>query len=190
MAVPGLNPATGTLRPVKGNSDLLKLTASGADRRLFYVKDEGGFEICAREVETPLNIAVAAGGRCYFMVSGQQNAWEASARWGMFDAATGDMVRLGDAPEDLTDFALCATEDRLFAARGRQAYLGHFDEINHGVALGVAFEGLSVSATRQVFLVNDCETIAVAAGTWHRALGDYLICSAGDEEVFGQIVNR
>ena len=107
----------------------------------------------------------------------------------MFDAATGQVIRLADAPEVLEGFALCATAETLFAVKGNTAYLGRFVEMTQGVVVGHIFEGLSISATDSVFLVNDRETIEVGKGGWHKAQGDYTVCVSPEGEVFGQIVN-
>ena len=136
--------------------------------------------------------AVVRGGSRYFcMLSARADVFVPSADWAVFDATTGQVVALPSAPEVFDGYGLAATESMVFAARGNKAFLGNFGVVTQGVAVGYVFKGLSVSATQDVFLVNDRRTVRVSAGKeWFLVDDDYLVCVAGDFGVFGQIVNR
>jgi hypothetical protein len=180
----------GHLLPVGADENHAVFTATQQRGNTFFRMDRD-FNITGHEMPRALNSrAVVRGGSRYFhMLSASAQGWAPSRQWGVFDAATGQSAALPDAPEVLTDYGLAAAQDMVFAAKGDRAYLAQFGAVTQGVVLGTVFKGMSVSATRDVFLANDRRTIVAGAGAWHKADDDYLICAAPEAAVFGQIVN-
>ena len=182
--------ANGHLLPVGADADYVVFVATQDGSSNFYRMDKE-FKVTSHNMSCMLNkrSVVRGGSRYFHMRSAQTNAWEPTTQWSVFDAATGITTALPPAPEVLTDYGLAATPSTVFAAKGGTAYLGHFGTVASGVVLGTVFKGLSVSATRDVFLVNSHRTIAAGANTWHKADDDYLICASPEMAVFGQIIN-
>jgi len=187
------------VHPSIGNGHLLPVGSHG--NHLVYVATEFGsnhffrynedYALANFNAGRALNQkAVVQGGSRYFhMRSAHASLWQPSVEWGVFEADTGMMRQLPPSPEILEGFGLGATENTVFAVKGNVAYLGHFEMMTQGVVLGNAFKGLSVSATRDVYLVNDRRTVVVKAGAWHVADDDYIICAAPEMAVFGQVAN-
>jgi len=148
-------------------------------------RNNGISEFAAGGVINPQMAVRAQDSGLYYYAQAGQNAG-----WARFDSATGNVETLPDAPVKLAnDYGLAAAGGLVFAAKGCVAYLGRFGEISRGVVIGRVFKGLSVSATGDVYLVNDKRTVVVQPGGWHAADDDYLICAAPEAAVFGQIVN-
>ncbi|MCL2376820.1 MAG: hypothetical protein FWC76_05420 [Defluviitaleaceae bacterium] len=184
------NIVNGHLLPVGTDGKHLVYVATEFGNNHFYCYDRD-YALTSFNMGRALNkSAVVRGGSRYFhMRSGHASLWRPSVEWGVFDAETGTSRLLPPSPEILENFGLGATESMVFAVKGNVVYLGHFEAVTQGVVLGSIFKGLSVSATRDVYLVNDSRTTVVKAGTWHVADDDYLVCAAPEVAVFGQIVN-
>ena len=180
----------GYLLPVGADAHHAVFVATQDGISNFFRMDRD-FGVTRHDMSRALNRkAVVRGGSRYFhMLSAHADRWEPTMDWGVFDAANGETIILPPAPEVLTDYGLAATESMVFAARGNRAYIGRYDAISAGVVLGAVFKGLSVSATKDVFLVNDRRTVTVSANAWHEADDDYLVCATPEAAVFGQIVN-
>jgi len=182
--------ANGHLLPVGADENHAVFVATQGGNSFFYRMDRE-FGVTNHNMSRALNqrVVVRGGSRYYHMRSGQASVWEPTVNWAVFDAATGATTFLPPAPEVLTDYGLAATDSHLFAIKGNVAYLGHFGTVDRGIVLGAGFKGLSVSATRDVFLVNHSRTIVAEAGAWHKLDDDYLICTVPEVTVFGQVVN-
>jgi len=181
---------SGHLLPVGADENFAVFVATQDGNSSFYRMDDD-FGVTAHDMGCVLNqkSVVRGGSRYFHMRSANTDIWEPSADWAVFDVTTGTAVSMPPAPEVLENYGLVATENMIFAAKGNKAYIGYLDTVNQGVALGTVFKGLSVSATRDVFLVNDHRAITVASGVWHQADDDYLVCATPGVPLFGQIAN-
>ena len=190
--VTGTHPAIsdGHLLPVGADANHAVFVATKDGISNFFRMDRD-FGVTRHDMSQALNCktVVRGGSRYFHMLSAHADKWEPTANWGVFDAASGETTTLPPAPELLTDYGLAATETMIFAAKGNRAYIGRYGAISTGVVLGAVFKGLSVSATRDVFLVNNRRTLTVSANAWHKADDDYLVCTTPEAAVFGQIVN-
>ena len=183
--------ASGHLLPVGADDDHAVFVATEDGNHRFYRMDKE-FGFTYHDMQRPLHqkSVVRGGSRYYHMRSANGDSWVPSVDWGVFDAATGQIIQMPTAPEVLEGYGLAATDSMVFAAKGKKAYLGHIAMVNQGVVLGKVFKGLSVSATRDVFLVNNNRATVAKAGAWHKADDDCLVCAVPGVAVFGQIVNR
>ena len=179
--------AAGVLRPIRGNATML--AADVPNTNLFSFNADR--QIVAFDAGRVVNgqMMAADGNYCYFMRSAAADVWQPTNEWGIFDAQSGAVIRLADAPRDLSGFGLCATPGALFAAAGDAAFLCNNSQIARGVVLAHVYKGLSISAGASVVLTNERRAVALAPGVWHVADDDYLVCAVPDVPVFGHIAN-
>ena len=179
--------AAGILRPIRGNATTL--AADAPNTNLFNLNADR--QVAAFNAGRVVNgqMMAAFGNYCYFMRSAATNVWLPTNQWGIFDATSGTVIRLADAPRDLSGFGLCAAPGALFAAADNTAFLCNNSQTASGVVLAHVYKGLSISAGASIVLTNESRAMALAPGVWHVADDDYLVCAVPDVPVFGHIAN-
>ena len=194
LSHPNLSVQNGYLIPVKSdylshNHGVLYVSSMSNMNTVFYLNNDLNITIFNVIQAVNPKLMTKGGNNYYYPVSLLPNAWMIMRNFHSLSIETGNITMLSNSPENLTDYALGATEGMVLAVTNQQAILGRFSVVKSGVVVGKIFRGLSLAVTLDVFLVNERRTLFVHKGSWRRADDDYLICVKPENAVFGQIVN-